>query len=62
MNNEEAREILGYRKNDVLLKTGLGEFKKAYKRWLKQPDTPNNIREAIKRDLEAVEILMNGGD
>ena len=59
MTNQEAREILGYKKTDVLLKTGLGEFKRSYKKWLKDPDTPKNIRESVKRDLEAIEIILN---
>lgn len=58
MTSQEAKEILGYKKTDVLLKAGLGEFKRAYKRWLKDPDTPQNIKESVKRDLEAIETLL----
>lgn len=60
MTVEEARELLGYRKGDVVLKTGLAEFRKSYKKWLKDPDTSKEIKKTVERDLEAVEILMNG--
>ena len=59
MTKDEAREVLGYKKNDDLLKTGLNEFKKSYKKLLKKSDIPDNIRAIIKRDLEAVEVLIN---
>ena len=60
MTIEEAKEVLGFRKNDVLLKAGLAEFKKSYKKWLKDSDTSKEIRATVKRDLEAIEVLMNG--
>ena len=61
MTNGEAREILGFKKSDILLKTGLAEFRKAYKKWLKDPNISKEIRAVVQRDLEAVEILMNEG-
>lgn len=60
MTIKEAKEVLGYREGDVILKTGLAGFKKAYKKWLKNPDTSKEIKKTVERDLEAVETLMNG--
>ena len=59
MTNAEAREILGFRKDDILLKTGLHGFKVAYKRWLKDPNASEEIKATVKRSLEALEILLN---
>ena len=59
MSNEEAREILGFRKGDVLLKAGLNGFKAAYKRWLKDPNSSEEIKATVKRSLEALEVLLN---
>ena len=59
MTNKEAREILGFRDGDVVLKTGLAEFRKSYKKWLKDPDISREIRATVQRDLEAVETLMS---
>lgn len=58
MTGEEAREVLGYRKSDVLLKAGLAEFRKSYKKWLKDPDTSKEIKATVERDLKAVEVLL----
>ena len=59
MSNEEAREILGFRKSDVLLKAGLHGFKVAYKKWLKDPNASEEIKATVKRSLEALEVLLN---
>ena len=62
MTVEEAREILGYKKNDVVVKSGLWNFQKSYKKWLKEPNVPAEIRKTIERDLAAVEVLLNEKD
>ena len=59
MTVEEAREIFGLRKGEVALKAGLTAFKKAYKKLLKDPNTPPRIAEIIRNDLEAVDVLIN---
>ena len=37
MTVEEAREVLGFRPEDTVLKSGLEPFKKAYKNIVKDP-------------------------
>ncbi len=58
MTIEEAREILGYKKDDVVVKAGLWEYQKAYKAWLKDTNISKVVRQSVERDLSAVEVLL----
>ncbi len=62
MTVQEARDTLGYRHGDTIVKSGLEAFRKAYKNVLKTTDLPLNMKRIYERDLNAVETLLSGTD
>ena len=58
----EAREVFGFRKDDVPVKSGLEVFRRAYKNVLKDHTLPFDMRKVYENNLNAVEVLLSGAD
>ena len=58
MTVQEAKEELGFRQEDTIVKSGLEPYRKAYKNIIKDASTPSHLKKVYERSLEAVETLL----